>query len=215
MPVILEHNSSAMRTWLDPSTVEWNSHLQSLLKPFDGDLDIYPVRKEVGKVGNDSPDFIVPLDSADNKSNIANFFTTPKKEKVTKDKENMGSADCNLEKKHAIANGLSDSRETISAHSTEHNAPVPVTHQGLASSQELKVSIKHELESEDEKEKVIKLPRKHDNVKTKFDGDGKVNISPANKFSKEARSPRKSIDATPSGDKSLKNKRITSFFNTT
>jgi hypothetical protein len=33
------------------------------------------VKKEVGKVGEDSPLFIVPLDSAENKSNIANFFS--------------------------------------------------------------------------------------------------------------------------------------------
>ena len=37
----------------------------------------YPVKKEVGKVGEDSPLFIVPLDSAENKSNIANFFSKP------------------------------------------------------------------------------------------------------------------------------------------
>jgi hypothetical protein len=37
----------------------------------------YPVKKEVGKVGEDSPLFIVPLDSAENKSNIANFFAKP------------------------------------------------------------------------------------------------------------------------------------------
>jgi hypothetical protein len=38
----------------------------------------------VGKVGEDSPLFIVPLDSAENKSNIANFFaksTSPVKAK--------------------------------------------------------------------------------------------------------------------------------------
>jgi hypothetical protein len=32
------------------------------------------VKKEVGKVGEDSPLFILPLDSAENKSNITNFF---------------------------------------------------------------------------------------------------------------------------------------------
>jgi hypothetical protein len=37
----------------------------------------YPVKKEVGKVGENSPLFIVPLDSAENKSNIANFFSKP------------------------------------------------------------------------------------------------------------------------------------------
>lgn len=47
----------------------------------------YPVKKEVGKVGEDSPLFIVPLDSVENKSNIANFFSksnSPAKPKSTK-----------------------------------------------------------------------------------------------------------------------------------
>ncbi|KAK6070568.1 hypothetical protein SCUP515_08393 [Seiridium cupressi] len=86
MPVILNNGSEELRTWLDPKRHEWSKELQSLLKPFDGELEIYPVSKEVGKVGNNSPTFIVPLDSKDNKSNIANFFAkggskqTPKKE---------------------------------------------------------------------------------------------------------------------------------------
>jgi hypothetical protein len=47
----------------------------------------YPVKKEVGKVGEDSPLFIVPLDSAENKSSIANFFAkSPTKSKVTAEK---------------------------------------------------------------------------------------------------------------------------------
>ena len=66
--------------------------LQSLLKPFDGELDVYPVSKEVGKVGNNSPSFIIPVDSKENKHNIANFFargttTSPKKAKQPAPKE--------------------------------------------------------------------------------------------------------------------------------
>jgi hypothetical protein len=37
-------------------------------------LEVYPVSKDVGKVGNNSPTFIIPVDSKENKSNIANFF---------------------------------------------------------------------------------------------------------------------------------------------
>lgn len=75
MPVILDPDSAAIRTWLDPADVQWNDRLQSVLRPFDGRLDVYPVAKEVGKVGNDSPSFVVPLDSRHNKANIANFFS--------------------------------------------------------------------------------------------------------------------------------------------
>lgn len=60
--------------WLDPKRYEWSAELQSLLKPFDGELEVYPVNKDVGKVGNNSPSFIIPIDSKENKSNIANFF---------------------------------------------------------------------------------------------------------------------------------------------
>lgn len=75
MPVILDPGSESIKTWLDPSRHEWSRELQALLRPFDGDLEIYPVSKDVGKVGNNSPSFIRPLDSKENKSNIANFFT--------------------------------------------------------------------------------------------------------------------------------------------
>ncbi|KAH8671063.1 DUF159 domain protein [Xylariales sp. PMI_506] len=74
MPVILNNGSEELRTWLDPKRHEWSRELQSLLKPFDGELEVYPVSRDVGKVGNNSPTFIVPLDSKQNKSNIANFF---------------------------------------------------------------------------------------------------------------------------------------------
>ncbi|KAI1380833.1 DUF159-domain-containing protein [Hypoxylon crocopeplum] len=74
MPVILENGSENIRTWLDPKRHEWSKELQALLKPFDGELDVYPVSKDVGKVGNNSPTFIIPINSKENKSNIANFF---------------------------------------------------------------------------------------------------------------------------------------------
>lgn len=84
MPVVLDPGSEAIRTWLDPQRSEWSKALQSLLRPFQGDLDIYPVSKEVGKVGNDSPSFIIPLDSKENKSNIANFFANASKKNESK-----------------------------------------------------------------------------------------------------------------------------------
>lgn len=74
MPVILENGSEKLRRWLDPKRYEWSKELQSLLTPYEGELEVYPVSKDVGKVGNNSPSFIVPVDSKENKSNIANFF---------------------------------------------------------------------------------------------------------------------------------------------
>ncbi|GAB7358850.1 hypothetical protein MBLNU230_g4073t1 [Neophaeotheca triangularis] len=74
MPVILEPGSEEMARWLDPSHVGWSKELQSMLKPFEGELECYAVDKAVGKVGNNSPSFVVPIDSKENKNNIANFF---------------------------------------------------------------------------------------------------------------------------------------------
>lgn len=84
MPVILDPASEEMQKWLDPGRREWTRDLQSILKPFEGELEVYPVSKDVGKVGNNSPSFIIPLDSKENKSNIANFFANASKQKGTK-----------------------------------------------------------------------------------------------------------------------------------
>src|ERR1700753_2592398 len=91
MPVILNPGSEDIRTWLDPNRFEWSKELQQLLKPFDGELEIYPVNKDVGKVGNDSPSFIIPIDSAENKRNIANFFNKPGK-KPAKEEKNLNES---------------------------------------------------------------------------------------------------------------------------
>jgi putative SOS response-associated peptidase YedK len=74
MPVVLEPGSEALWRWLDPGRAEWSRELQALLKPFAGELEVYPVSKEVGKVGNNSPAFVIPVASRENKGNIANFF---------------------------------------------------------------------------------------------------------------------------------------------
>ncbi|KAK6530371.1 hypothetical protein TWF694_003727 [Orbilia ellipsospora] len=75
MPVIFEPNSPHIKEWLNPSR-RWDNGLQRLLQPFEKTgLECYPVKKEVGKVGNNSSTFIIPLDSKDNKSNIKNFFS--------------------------------------------------------------------------------------------------------------------------------------------
>lgn len=125
MPVILEPASEQMRKWLDPHLTTWTKELQSILKPYTGELECYPVSKEVGKVGNDSPDFLVPVNSRENKSNIANFFAnagTKKKEAETKKGE-----------------GLKDERrETVDGEWTEDKAPKPVPRVDEASTKDLK-----------------------------------------------------------------------------
>ena len=87
MPVILENGSAEVRTWLDPGRYEWSKELQTLLKPFDGELECYPVDKAVGKVGNNSPDFVIPVASRENKNNIANFFANASDKKGKKQED--------------------------------------------------------------------------------------------------------------------------------
>ncbi|KAG9293209.1 hypothetical protein G9A89_010546 [Geosiphon pyriformis] len=73
MPVIFDNGSEEMAKWLDPNTA-WTPEFASLLKPYEGELECYPVSKAVGKVGNDSPEFIVPIMSKEPNTNIADFF---------------------------------------------------------------------------------------------------------------------------------------------
>ncbi|KAF7589744.1 hypothetical protein BBP40_003893 [Aspergillus hancockii] len=114
MPVIFEPNSEEMKIWLDPSRTTWSKELQSALKPYEGELECYPVPKEVGKVGNNSPDFIVPVNSKENKSNIANFFANAKK-KTEPGAKTEGSKD------------VGETRPTKDDDWSEDNAPKPAT----------------------------------------------------------------------------------------
>ncbi|KAF2243942.1 DUF159-domain-containing protein [Trematosphaeria pertusa] len=133
MPVILENGSEAIRTWLDPNRTEWSKDLQSLLKPFEGELECFPVSKEVGKVGNNSPSFVVPINSAENKNNIANFFGNQRKAaKAKKDEEAIGKTEHELgesmtKKGIKVEHGVNEARGTTNrVEGSEDNAPLPV-----------------------------------------------------------------------------------------
>ena len=119
MPVILNAGSEEMHTWLDPTRNKWTKELQSLLVPYDGELDCYPVDQAVGKVGNNSPDFIVPVNSKENKKNIANFFGNAAAKKASPKKENI-----------KIEQEPEEVRETADHEGTEDNAPLPVPKTG-------------------------------------------------------------------------------------
>ncbi|TLS27268.1 hypothetical protein PpBr36_05336, partial [Pyricularia pennisetigena] len=120
MPVILEPASDDLATWLDPKKHEWTEELQSILKPWDGELEIYAVSKDVNKVGNNSSSFIVPVASKENKNNIANFFANASgaKKDVTK-----GAADARIKDKapQTKASELENEKD-----SSPKNAKTPV-----------------------------------------------------------------------------------------
>jgi hypothetical protein len=160
MPVILGNGSKELRTWLDPQRSSWSKELQSLLKPFQGDLEIYPVSKEVGKVGNNSPNFIVPVASTENKSNIANFFVKGGKNDA-KGASNLAETAGNTAHKiknedtHTtyIKQETTDDRKTIDNNSSEDNAPIPVP-----KSEDIK-GIKRELDDSGVEKPPKKMPR--------------------------------------------------------
>lgn len=121
MPVILEPGSEEMRKWLDPGKVGWDKELQSLLKPFQGELEVYPVDKAVGKVGNNSPSFVVPVDSKENKKNIANFFGNQAAKAAEGKKEEPKAV-----KQEAIVKKEGDEdRQTSRIEDPETGAPLP------------------------------------------------------------------------------------------
>ncbi|OWP03655.1 hypothetical protein B2J93_2167 [Marssonina coronariae] len=130
MPVILENGSEELRTWLDPNRHTWSKALQGLLKPYEGELEVYPVNKNVGKVGNNSPSFIIPVASSENKSNIANFFAkgAAKKEDTKSPKGNKFKNEDEGVKKEDQTTPIkreTDDRKTIDDSGTEDNAPLP------------------------------------------------------------------------------------------
>jgi len=127
MPVILENGSEDIRTWLDPNRAEWSRELQSLLKPYKGELDCYPVSKDVGKVGNNSATFIIPVASTENKNNIANFFESAKKSaKGNADKKEMDEVKDAALKSPEVKHEAEEKRATVDQNGTEDNAPIPI-----------------------------------------------------------------------------------------
>ncbi|KAI4908369.1 hypothetical protein J4E90_008994 [Alternaria incomplexa] len=134
MPVIFDNGSDAIHTWLDPTRTEWSTELQSLLKPYEGELECYPVSKDVGKVGNNSPSFLVPINSAANKNNIANFFGNQRKAAETKvEEQSVGKAqhdlDASTDEKGQIKveHDVDETRDTTDrVEGTEDNAPLPI-----------------------------------------------------------------------------------------
>jgi hypothetical protein len=209
MPVILENGSEEIRTWLDPKRSTWSKDLQTLLRPFTGELEVYPVSKEVGKVGNNSPNFIIPVASTENKSNIANFFAKgatkndPKSAASAKSAEEWVSKaeDAKHEPAATQIKHERENRKTVNHDGSEDNAPLPVP------KEDPEQGIKRELEdSPDANEQ----PRK---VARSFASPAKAS-SPSKKTAGRSRNPMSNNTASPSKStsKSKGTQKITNFF---
>jgi hypothetical protein len=201
MPVLLNPASSALQTWLDPHKHTWSKELQSLLKPYDGELEVYAVSKEVGKVGNNSPTFIVPVASRENKGNIANFFAkgAEKKEaKVSSKTEDTKGGEVKKELYMPIKKEPDEDRETVEHEGTEDNAPLPVPKSETKG--EMKQGIKRELDDVPDDEPPPKVP--------------KTSASPSKKPVGRSKNPNTNHTASPKkvGAKEKGSQKITSFF---
>ncbi|KAF3006514.1 hypothetical protein E8E13_005089 [Curvularia kusanoi] len=214
MPVILDNGSDAIRTWLDPSRTEWSQDLQSLLKPYAGELDCFPVSKDVGKVGNNSPSFLIPIDSTENKSNIANFFGNQRKLAKKSDQSSIVKVERDLEKTTTqsghvkLEHDANETRDTTDRlNGTENNAPQPVPDKLLSEVTGTQQGIKREadddpaggIEHDTKRNKTASPQKRVSPVKT-----------PAKKQGTRSATTNGSAAKTPvKGDG---NARITSFF---
>lgn len=203
MPVILENGSEEMFTWLDSGRSEWSRELQSLLKPYAGELECYPVSKDVGKVGNNSPTFIVPVDSAQNKQNIANFFGNQKKKAAPGmgEEAEAQSEQQDVEREQTndkIGHQVGETRDTGIEEVGDSNAPKP-----LASTKRThSASMLDEDEADSSQHKAQKT---------------KITASPTKLPPKTSTPAKKTRSATSNGTKSPMasgdgSKKITSFF---
>ncbi|KAF2844763.1 DUF159-domain-containing protein [Plenodomus tracheiphilus IPT5] len=222
MPVILENGSEAIRTWLDPGRTEWSKDLQSLLQPFEGELDIYPVSKDVGKVGNNSPSFLVPINSAANKNNIANFFGSQQKAARTKPDE-----DAIIKTEHDVEDSKTDQGDIKIQHDinetrattdrvegTEDKAPMPVPSISESQTGNEPTSIKRERSDEDGHGSTAAAEPQAKRSKpaasaSPIRSPAKKASTPAKKQGTRSATSNGSAAKTPKADGSMK---ITSFF---
>ncbi|PGH20729.1 hypothetical protein AJ80_03489 [Polytolypa hystricis UAMH7299] len=164
MPVILDAGSAAMAMWLDPHRTTWSKELQSILKPYEGELECYPVSKDVGKVGNNSPNFIIPVNSKENKKNIANFFASSGKGKLTAKKgaevAGVGKAAGDETVKHEA----DEKRDTANVEMTEDNAPMPLPKE---ENQPSKLKREHSPEDDIKPSKTLKIGPSHSSPERK------------------------------------------------
>ena len=194
MPVILDNGSDAIRTWLDPTRTEWSNELQCLLKPYEGELECYPVSKDVGKVGNNSPSFLIPINSTANPNNIANFFGNQRKSAKSQGEEQTASKAEEDAKDSTdgmgelqVQHDVKETRATTdSVQGSEDNAPLPVPPTSASRDTEEPKGIK----------------REHSDA----EHDGKT---PAKKQRVRSATSNGSATKTPKSDGS---QRITSFF---
>ena len=210
MPVILENGTEQIRTWLDPQRFEWSKELQSLLKPYQGELECYPVSKDVGKVGNNSPTFIIPVASSENKNNIANFFANGKS--MASSKKGQNGNEIKAKSQEKVPTHITAPKEnvvTVDEPRSEDNAPVPVPASDTTS-----VGVKREREADDE-DTVGGPPTKLTKVKaeTTDKQSSPTKETDENRKTRSATSNGTATKGSPAKSRKGSQRTITNFFN--
>ncbi len=201
MPVILDPGSDEMKMWLDPERNKWSKELQSILQPYKGELECYPVSKDVGKVGNNSADFIVPIDSKENKKNIANFFGGSSK---SSKKQKAGPTEQGTKRmtRLRIEQEEDEDRETKDHDGSENNAPVPVLPEEARDAKGMKRQHSPDEETSTKAAKLEKSPKRGKQASS-MPSSRKTRSATSNGTLPKNESPKKSADGS---------QRITSFF---
>ena len=222
MPVILENGSDELRTWLDPKRHEWSKELQFLLKPFQGELECYPVDQAVGKVGNNSPSFIIPVASTENKKNIANFFSNAKKkadgpvetQQIKKEDDETKSKDFKVD------HDETEQRQTVDEDVADSNAPLPVPSSPAGAAKGIKRGHKVNNGGENDNgppSKVAKMVQERvgeNNAAVKQELQAPPAASPESKRESKARSATHNLSkSSPTKRTDNGSQRITNFFN--
>lgn len=201
MPVILDVGSDEMKMWLDPERNKWSKELQSILQPYKGELECYPVSKDVGKVGNNSPDFIVPIDSKENKNNIANFFGNAKKS-PKKGEAGTTNETIKVESEIKAHQEKDETRDTKDCEGSEDNAPVSVPSSDHGTAKSVKREHSPDIEVPVKAPKLDASPKKSTNSNT-VQSNRKTRSATSNGTAAKSKSPKKAADGS---------QRITNFF---
>lgn len=216
MPVILDNGSPELFTWLDNvGRPKWSDELQKLLKPYQGELECYPVSKEVGKVGNNSPSFIVPLDSVENKQNIMNFFggarkaakTEEVKREIKKEEDEVVEKGGEVKSEEGVKGVIKTEDVDVNE---ESNAPMPVPASSMS-------GIKRDRDEDDIKEEAdedthLDKAAKSDETPSKAAAPINVHRRSRNAMSNHTLEKAAAKKTSPNKSAAAGTKKITSFF---
>lgn len=178
-----------------------------------------PGPKGVGKVGNNSPDFIIPLQES--KKSIANFFANAggKKGKGKTDEETskaLAPEEATSDNEKIVIHDKTEERKTEDQEWTEDNAPVPVPKKDIETAARRGIKREHPPSDDDEDTPKGFKAQKEDATPS---AEGKRKASPSPPKKTEAAPARKTRSAArkEASNGSQKTKtdgslRITNFF---